>query len=403
MKNGIDKLGRVGFAFVIIAMFANVAFGIGTIYFNKSGVLNETNILDEKGNPLPDAALNFSANAPQKKIEIFYGDPSDPAKDSNANNFSFDPNSTRKIIFNDFGHNLGIRVWRGDPHAQGAFFGYTTAGYSVDHNQDEYALQDIRGKATALTDGTQILPVYNVIGAFSINRKYDKPYAPALKDAVESLVRDGVSDKFISRLSLSADYLENQNGIIIPATSYQWQIWKTSDPQNPYTPPDKTLSANIDAPNIERGVEYSFRVGAFNNWFQGGTWSSVGTFTLSTPIPDQPGQPANPLSFGFTLYGSQNDQIIVNSIAIPSNKLAKPEINLQVNKASDLAGVINRFKGKTIVTAIYKFDPANGTAQGAIFDTNGNLKSGDNFNLAPGIGYQVYTTEKVDNIVFEGQ
>lgn len=111
---------------------------------------------------------------------------------------------------------------------------------------------------------------------------------------------------------------------------------------------------------------------------------------------------AKAFGFKFNLYPIAQGKIIVNSIAIPSSTLTKP-VAMTVSRAADLANAINQGAKDKIVRAIYTFDPANNTAIGAVFDTNGSFLSGTNFDITPGIGYQVYLTKEVRDLVFEGK
>lgn len=111
---------------------------------------------------------------------------------------------------------------------------------------------------------------------------------------------------------------------------------------------------------------------------------------------------AKAFGFKFNMYPVAQGKIIVNSIAIPSAKLTKP-VSMTVSRAADLANAINQGAKEKVVRAIYAFDAANNSAVGAVFDSNGNFLSGTNFNITPGIGYQVYLSKEVRDLVFEGK
>jgi hypothetical protein len=178
-------------------------------------------------------------------------------------------------------------------------------------------------------------------------------------------------------------------------------------------------SANASGSYFEPGVYYYIRSQ------KGNYYGSSPTQLLTSPIEDIP----NPgdyvinavgryatlsggiaAAFTFKLWGKNTDvPLVVNSIALPSLSLAvttsRGVVEGDVSDAEQLGKLINDAVGKKVVSAICRWDPETGRAEAANFEENSDsLRGGQiNFKLKEGEGYQVYTTETIDEVKFEGR
>ena len=220
------RLLYASMAMIFAMLLCGSALAVGNIHFNKPGEVASTNILDESGSNILSSDLQRGSN----QVEVFYGSVSaiNPTKNSNvppADLEPYDANYPRRYTFTENSHSIYFRVWSGAPHTKGSYFGYTNSGFLINGNQASYTSSDLLGPAN-LDDGTQNVPSYRVVKGFQTNRKYDNPYKPGIASPTESYVRIGMTNDISLKLVLSATYNDTQGGIIIPATSYKWRVWK---------------------------------------------------------------------------------------------------------------------------------------------------------------------------------
>lgn len=376
---------RIGLSALTIAgclLLAHPALAIGTIHFNAPGAVGSTNILDQSGATITSSLLQNGSN----QVQFFYGSAADPTAASNvpaADLSAADPNYPRKYVFNSYGHSINVRVWSGSPGTKGSFFGYTGSGFQVNANQASYAQADLLG-GVGLNDGTQNVPSYAVVAGLTTNHKYDNPYPPSVGNFTESYVRVPGSNDVSLQLTVAANYTDTVGGIIIPATSYKWEVW---DAINGSEGAAKTYSGSsilLTTNEVAPGGTYNFKVQAFN-WFpDGSAWSATKSYTLlaiglngvvtvphtyalNAPVSDQNVTPTA-MCFGSLTTGVNDTSL---SLADYINK-----------------NVVNPGTG-FYVTAIYQENSGLYT----FFDSTGAVTAGTNsFVMTPREPVQIYTT-----------
>jgi len=246
------------------------------------------------------------------------------------------------------------------------------------------------GKSShAVASGTT-LP-YDWFLTLQTSYKADVPYAPTISSIQEALIRVGNSLEATLTINIGYDQTGGTGGDgIREITGRSLKI----------TYPDGTTEtkngSSVKITDAPQGT-YTFQPVA-TNWYGSTSGTSQNYTTLGLGV--------GTLSFTHDLFGARDDLLIVNTIAIPSTNLSKPAAASGVSTATKLAQVINSAagSGKYIVRAVCYWDPATGTAQSELFDATGNLVSPpDTLTIKPGVGYQVYTTEDLKGIVFEGQ
>lgn len=304
----------------------------------------------------------------------------------------------------DPGANVYIRVWKASPNQKGSYYS---------------AISIFANGAGAAASGNL---------SATTNYKADAPDKPVITKIEESAVTSYPGAAKSSSLVVSSAQPAATDGIR-EVTSYLWSITPAPSGTVVNTANTLTLAASQLAPN----TAYTFKV-KHSNWFGGNdNWSNPVTYsigaggvgittnevtrtivvtnevvrTVTKEITVEVTrlvtlESSKAFGFKFNMYPVAQGKIIVNSIAIPSAKLTKP-VSMTVSRAADLANAINQGAKDKVVRAIYTFDAANNTAIGAIFDSNGNFLSGTNFNITPGIGYQVYLSKEVRDLVFEGK
>jgi len=242
-----------------------------------------------------------------------------------------------------------------------------------------------------------------------ITTKYKaaKPPKPKATAGGFSLSYDANTGRYLPTFTISAvDQSDpNEPGILFETVGYNIAIRKKGDNWDParvFSQKSKTITeTDPDNPYFvaDGKTEYEVRAQAWN-YFGGNTDADWGE-SYFFKIPASGGAGGVPTTFTFDLYGAQPNKLMVNSITIPSNNLKSPE-EITVSKASDLAGVINRKAGKNIVRAICRWNTKEAKAEAALFDDKGELTSID-FEVSPGVGYQLYTTEDLPTLTFEAR
>jgi hypothetical protein len=154
-------------------------------------------------------------------------------------------------------------------------------------------------------------------------------------------------------------------------------------------------SLSLDDTQATQGTTLYFQL-FHGNWFSSEpVGSNIEPYTVGGGVGGVGG------AFNYTLLPAAADKLVINSITIPSNDLTIGA----ANTASEFAAVLNEAAGedKVIVAAIYKWDAAAGKPVGVTFDTDGKMLAGSvDFDLVPGEGIQVYTTEPLD-VTLEGR
>jgi len=328
---------------------------------------NDDSVRDRNNNPLSAADYhNYEA-----RLEFYHDtDPSDPRNsagrlaDAAVRPLYSNVGGQHKYQLAELnGGTLYVRVWHG-----------TVAPATPGNNYYGIASHGVASGATPPVDWT--------ITSIRADHKADVPYAPTVGSVSESMVRTG--DDLDLRLVVPVNYDNNPSAGdgIREAQSFTLAI----------TYPDGTTdtrSGSSIALNDTPAGTYRFRPTA-TNWYGSTVGDEVAYTTLGGAVGGS--------VFIFELKGSEADRLVVNSIAVPSNTLSDGTVGM----ASELAAYINARAGRTVVTAVGHWDAAAAQAVGVTFGAEGQIASGADFGIVPGIGYQVYTTEDI-NITFSGQ
>lgn len=346
---------------VLLVFLGSAVFATGiNVYFNDDSVRDKDN------NPL--SAANYHNY--KVRLEFYHNvDPADPRvstsrlADAVVQPLYSNVGGQHKYQLAELnGGALYVRVWKDSPSGDRRGNYYGVASHAV---------------ASGATP-----PVDWTITNIKTDHKADVPYKPTIGSISESLQRVGEALQLRLVIPISYDSSPAGGDGIRDAQSFSLAI------TYPDATTDTKSGSSITLSDTPAG-NYKFRPTA-TNWYGSTVGDEVPYTTLGMAVGGS--------TFVFDLKKSEADKLVVNSIATPSKTLTDGSVAV----ASELAGYINAKAGKTIVTAIGRWDAAAAQAVGVTFGTEGNIASGADFEIVPGIGYQVYTTEDI-SITLSGQ
>jgi len=348
---------------------------------------------------IPDAVFSSTYNGPASvdsaNIEFFIGNPpaSPVSTAGRTANFSYllvggdlHQNSYESLD----GSSVKIRSWTGGaPRAQGSHYGISVSPFKA-------------------SSGPAPAAQFTAVSAdFAQDYLADAPVnAPSITSVSESNQRIGDTTDVILQLAVSFSYDVGSAPNKIVASGYDLKYWIFPEDEPADSDTDRVASVastswSLPATDPKTGGDfgagtYYFKVRAKND-FGAGPWSTPIAWPTLSQVSGE-----GTAEFTFDLKQVSETKLVVNSITIPTLDLTKPLV-VTVSKASDLKSVIDNAAGpdKSVVVAIYKWDPVAGQAVGIAFDAEGEMVEGSNdFDLVPGMGIQVYTTEEL-NITFK--
>ena len=341
-----------------VTAFSSIALA-GGIYV----LFNDSAIKDQNGSVQSDG--NYHEYLP--RLEFFANSAPDPTVSTgrlaSGGTYSHVSGQHKYMLPGMNGGTLIVRIWKNAPSGNrlGNYYGKTS-----------------HGAASGTT-----LPYDWTIADLKTEYKADVPYKPAIGSISEALQRVGNSLKL--NLGVPISYNESGADGKREVTGLSLAITYPSGKQETLSGQSASLS------NTEAGT-YKFKPAA-TNWY-GTTYGDEISYTTLG------GGAGGAASFIFTLNPSIADKLIINSIAVPSVSLAQGP----ATKASELAAIINTKAEEKVVAAVYRWDKTTGNPVGVAFDASGNIMSGgEDFNLVPGEGIQVYTIKEVKDLVLQGQ
>jgi hypothetical protein len=258
---------------------------------------------------------------------------------------------------------LKVRIWDGEAQTAGG----------------KYTALVSKSNPTGQTDDL----VFKINYAFI----FADPTKPVIYEVVESTTKPLPAGETIGSATIKSQATAHSSGLVIEIGQYEWTV--NGEVDSSQTGANLVLSTPQYSLNL--GDTYTVSVRYKNLWSKWGPSSDSYTHVVA-------GGAEGGSTFIFDLKASEADRLVVNSIAVPSQNLSDGTVSL----ASELAGYINGQAGKVIVTAVYRYDAAAAQGFGITFDAGGQVSAGDDFEIVPGIGYQVYTTEDI-NVTFAGQ
>lgn len=289
-------------------------------------------------------------------LEFFSSTPADPRATTGSLTLNLtevkDGGTTLYYQFEDMnlnGGSVGARTWKGTPRTAGSFY----------------------GKFSYAATPRNIPPTPNNLTDLRATYKADKPNVPTIGTISESLQRSGSNMNL--QLGIPVNYNETgSDGYKRETTGFSVVITYPSGSA------ETRSGSSVTLQNTPAG-KYKFKPVAVN-WFGSTDGAVVDYETLGVSAGSS--EP-----FVYTLEPYQADKLIVNTIAVPTGWRGK--------RASDLAALINGKRGEVI--GIYGWNKS-GAGYGVAYSAAGEKVSGDDFELVPGIGYQVYLKNRVENL-----
>lgn len=341
---------------------------------------------NDLGDKTPAGGTNPTYTGPGSvdtaNIEFFHGSvPASPTSTANRIPYGLVPafNYTRLADYFQYddtavnGGNVYVRSWDGTPRTRGSNYGISPA----------YAAASGASPANQWT-----------VPKFQAGYLADVPRnTPTINSVSESNVRVGDTTDVVLSLSIGYSYSPGDPPNTIIATGYDVKYWLGTETEPSDTDPNRVVSTGSTSWGLpERDPKtgnkfgsgtYNFRVRAKNE-FGAGPWSATRSWPTLTGVGG-----GGIVTLSFSLKAYEANKLVVNSISVPPN--LKDGTGTPITTASKLIARINELARENIVIVLGKWDPETGNA---VRLTPGGV--GNDFDLKPGEGYQLYVTKDYD-------
>lgn len=331
----------------LLLMAVQPAFALLTI---KNPVVN-----DLSGKPVSGATL-----------QLYYGGPASTPSPATAPYYSgtlyttqfpntgSDGISLQTVAITESGLSVVLKAWKGTP-VLNSYYGFIT------------------GSSGGTKDTLRIDS-----GVIKTNFKAAPPYTPTFNSFQESTTTNASDGKKTSTLNVNVGQPAATDGDREGST-YTWQMGVSGSGTLTTVTGQTGATLSLSASQVTAGTTYTFKVMCSGPW--GDSAYAQQDYTVA-------GAGGGAASFTFNLLPIDPTKLVVNTVFLPTTG--------SLTKASDLAAKVDTLAGFHVTQAVCKWDPIAGQPVAALFDSSGALVSGsNNFALAGGECYQIYTTKAV--------